>query len=167
MKLRQIYENYSDQPILFMLVGLPAAGKSTWIKQNTPDAVILSTDNYIEDKASEMGKTYHEIFQSQIKHASRNLNVELNKAIESGKDIVWDQTNVAPTGRKKKLKGIPDRYYKVAVVFDVEDAELERRLAKRAEETGKSIPPHVLSSMRDSFIYPTREEGFDKVIKGN
>jgi len=157
------------QPTLFMMVGLPGSGKSTRISEwrELFDFALLSTDDFIETVAKEKGLTYDDVFSREIKRASHALHRDLKDALSEDRNIVWDQTNVAPKGRKKKLKGIPDRYYKVAVVFDVDDAELERRLAKRSEETGKTIPPHVLRSMSESFLYPTKEEGFDKVTKGN
>lgn len=160
---------HADRPTLLMLVGLPGSGKSTRVSEwrDQFDFALLSTDDFIENAAKEQGLSYDDVFSREIKRASHAMRQDLKDALSNDRHIVWDQTNVAPKGRKKKLKGIPDRYYKVAVVFDVDDAELERRLAKRAEETGKSIPPHVLRSMSDSFLYPTREEGFDKVIKGN
>jgi predicted kinase len=42
---------------LYMLIGVPCAGKSTWIKSCGIDAVILSTDDKIEDAAAAEGKT--------------------------------------------------------------------------------------------------------------
>lgn len=152
-----------------MLVGLPGSGKSTAIEQWKKEFgfVTLSTDDFIENVAKDRGLTYNDVFSREIKRASHALRQDLRNALSEDRNIVWDQTNIAPKGRKKKLKGIPDRYYKVAVVFDVPEDELERRLSKRSEETGKTIPPRVLSDMSERFIYPTREEGFDKVIKGN
>jgi len=160
---------HDSKPTLLMLVGLPASGKSTAVAQwrEEFDFTLLSTDDFIENAAQGVGLTYDDVFSQEIKNASRALREDLTIALSGDSHIVWDQTNVSPKGRKKKLKGIPDRYYKVAVVFDVPDDELERRLSKRSDDSGKTIPRHVLRSMSENFIYPTEEEGFDKVLKGN
>ena len=48
-------------------------------------------------------------------------------------------------------------------MFDLTNDEWEARLNKRKEETGKTIPKFVLEQMRDSFVLPTCDEGFDTV----
>jgi len=50
-----------------------------------------------------------------------------------------------------------------AVVFDIPEEEHQRRLLKREEETGKSIPQKVIEDMRKRFEYPKKEERFSKV----
>lgn len=54
----------------YILVGIPASGKSTWVKSFKGTAIILSTDNYIEAFAQVQGKTYSEVFDSTIKEAT-------------------------------------------------------------------------------------------------
>lgn len=161
----------SKQPRLKMLVGLPGSGKSTYIdylvkeELQNENVAIISTDNYIETKASEEDVTYSEAFDKYIKKASVNMKSALKDAIKFGQDIIWDQTNLTPKSRKKKLKMIPDIYFKEAIVFDVSDDVLEERLKKRGDATGKVIPSHVLDNMKDGFLMPTLEEGFDKITK--
>ena len=60
----------STPPLLFMLAGIPTSGKSTYISKllrDFPDAVVISTDDYIEAVARETGKTYNEVFNDNIK----------------------------------------------------------------------------------------------------
>jgi hypothetical protein len=61
------------------------------------------------------------------------------------------------------LQQIPSNYKKVAIVFEIDDDELNRRLNERSNATGKTIPPHVIKSMAQSYIPPTKSEGFDEV----
>lgn len=149
-------------PTLYMLIGLPGSGKSTWIKNcNINNCVVLSTDDYIERQAQRLGKTYDELFRISIAAADVNLAKDLNEAIDTGKNIIWDQTNLSNSVRAKKLYRIPNNYRKVAIVFRVPDDVLEQRLDNRP---GKTIPEHVINNMKKSFEYPKLSEGFDEIM---
>lgn len=151
-------------PTLYMLIGVPCAGKSTWIENQNFDSntIIASTDNEIEHIAKASNKTYNEVFQSAIKIATANMTNNVKSAIRSGKDIVWDQTNTTINGRKSKLSLIPNNYRKIAVVFPTPGAvELGRRLASRP---GKNIPDHVMQNMIAGLQMPTSGEGFDEIV---
>lgn len=166
MRLENVAVKENEKPKFIMLVGLPGSGKSTYIKKvlsKNSDFVILSTDDYIEQKAREENSTYSEVFQKNIKEATRNMNNELQSAVKEHKNIIWDQTNLTANSRKKKLANIPDIYSKEAIVFKISDNELLKRLEKRKEEEGKEIPSHVLKNMKNSFEMPTEDEGFNEV----
>ncbi len=154
-------------PTLWMLVGVPASGKTTWLRDSAIDwnrTTLLSTDNIIEREAAALGKTYNDVFKKVIKQATREMNQRLQQAIADNRDIVWDQTNLTPDSRKSKLEKIPATYQKVAVYFPVPNTrEWQRRLNSRP---GKIIPQHVLVSMGQGFTMPSQAEGFDKIIDG-
>ena len=47
---------------VYMLVGVPASGKSTWVSnQKFEDVIIASSDAYIDTVAAKSGKTYNEV----------------------------------------------------------------------------------------------------------
>ena len=146
-------------PTLWMLVGVPASGKTTWLRDSDIDwnrTTLLSTDNIIEREAAALGKTYNDVFNRIIKQATREMNQRLTQAVADNRDIVWD--------RKSKLEKIPATYQKVAVYFPVpNNKEWQRRLNSRP---GKIIPQSVLVSMGQGFTMPSQAEGFDKIIDG-
>lgn len=143
-----------------MLIGVPGSGKTTWIKQNSHNAVVLSTDDYIELVAKKHGKTYNDVFKDAMGGAMANLKRDLNTAIKNNSDIIWDQTNLTVKSRRDKLKQVPDSYKKVAVFFGVPN-DLRDRLASRP---GKTIPEPVVISMINQLTPPSKEEGFDDII---
>ena len=145
-----------SKPIAFILVGLPASGKSTWIGEvDRENAVVLSTDDYIEARAAEDGTTYNGAFLSYIKAAHAALESDFRAAISAQKTIYWDQMNHTVAKRKKILTMLPPNYIRIAIVFKTpEKDEWERRLFSRA---GKTIPAAVLSAKVE---YPTYKEGF-------
>jgi predicted kinase len=149
-------------PKCYQLIGVPASGKSTWVKSQDwiSDCVIVSTDNFVERHAAEVGKTYNEVFVDFMPTAVDLMCKEVIAASKVGRDIIWDQTSVNVKSRKKKFQMLPD-YYHIAVVFRTpEHEELMRRLHNRP---GKNIPDHVVSSMIDHFEMPTEAEGFKEI----
>jgi len=149
---------------LYVLVGVPGSGKSTWIKNQdwAIDIPVVSTDRFIDEYAAEQGKTYNEVFEERMPIAVKLManQVEICKA--NKRDIIWDQTSTTVGARKKKFNMCPN-YYKIAVVFKTpDDEELQHRLSNRP---GKHIPKHVQKSMADQLRDnpPTLEEGFDEI----
>ena len=144
----------------YMLIGVPASGKSTWRAAHGGDADVISTDDIIEQTAQASGRTYNEAFKENIKFATEIANARAKHAFATGNDVIWDQTNLTPKSRKPKLAMVPDEYEKIAIVFLTPDeAEWQRRL----DRPGKSIPQNILLGMRDTMVFPDPEEGFDRI----
>ena len=147
---------------LYMLVGVPGVGKSTWIKSQNwiKDIPIVSTDQIVEDYAAIEGKTYSEVFQEYMPKAVEIMANQVVEYREAKKDIIWDQTSTTVATRKKKLNMLPD-YYAIAVVFKTPNRdELDVRLSGRP---GKHIPKQVVDSMIASWEEPTEAEGFKEI----
>lgn len=166
MKLNEIASN---RPELIVMVGLPGSGKDYWIDQYikaNPNKKyhVASSDAIIEAIAAAQGKTYSEVFDEHSKRAMSQMNSEIAQAIRGRQNIIWNQTNMAPGKRAKILSQFPKEYVKKAVVITVDPDVHAARLQARGAATGKNIPGHVMKSMRDSYVEPTRAEGFDEVI---
>ena len=149
-------------PKLYMLVGVPGSGKSTWINQQdwADQCSIVSTDRYVEEHARQQGKTYGEIFEEYMPIAVRLMTNQVLIAQANHRDIIWDQTSTTQTSRAKKFRMLPE-YYAIAVVFPTpEPEELARRLASRP---GKTIPPEVIARMIADWEEPDLSEGFKEI----
>jgi len=149
-------------PKCYQLIGVPGAGKSTWIKNQTwaLGLNVVSTDAWVEDYAQRMGKTYSEVFADYMPVAVKLMADHVAKCQRDGVDVIWDQTSVSVASRRKKFNALPE-YEHIAVVFKTPDAdELARRLASRP---GKNIPDHAMRSMIDNFEMPTEDEGFKEI----
>lgn len=150
-------------PTCYQLIGVPAAGKSTWAEEflrKNPDCVYISTDQWIDSYAKTKNKTYNEVFTEYMPSAVKLMTMAVLRAKQDKKDIVWDQTSTTVKSRKKKF-GMLGNYKHVAVVFMTpEPLELERRLNSRI---GKRIPRDHMASMLANFTMPTLDEGFSEI----
>lgn len=149
-------------PKCYQLIGVPGAGKSTWIKNQdwAKDIPVVSTDNFVEAYAKEQGKTYNEVFKDYMPKAVRLMANQALICQANGLDVIWDQTSTTVNSRRKKFNTLPD-YEHIAVVFKTPEAdELAKRLASRP---GKNIPDYVMRSMIENFEMPTEEEGFKEI----
>lgn len=154
-----------NRPVLVMLVGLPASGKSTARLQTGDDIYQYSTDDKIDAYADSVGSTYSEVFADHVSAATHEADAEVREAIANGQDVVWDQTNMSRKKRAKILKRFPEEYRKECICFlppmnPAQEAELKRRLDSRP---GKTIPDFVMRNMRNSFQLPSVNEGFRRV----
>lgn len=158
------------KPTCYVMVGLPASGKSTRVQQlcdMDPDVFVYSTDRFIEDAASHFGTTYDAAFRDNIDSATAAMNQYLDAAISDKQNVVWDQTNLGVKKRSKIINRMKQVGYAVECECvlppeTVEDiAEWNRRLHSRQ---GKTIDEGVITNMVKTFVIPTIEEGFDSVV---
>jgi len=152
-----------------MLVGIPTSGKSTYVDKLLAmdyweNSVVLSTDYFIEFYAKKQNKTYNEVFDEYIKEATQMMEMNINYAIDNGKDIIWDQTNLTAGSRRKKLRRLPAQYHRGVIYFEV---SLEEALERNNHREGKFIPESILKRMYHQFEIPTTSEGFEYVERGS
>lgn len=150
-------------PKCIILVGVPASGKTTWLSNNRVAwSKTISTDNIIEEIASQYHFTYDEAFKDLISFAEKVMWKDLKANAKIGNTIYIDRTNMSAKGRKKFIDFLkPYGYTFEAVDFEIpEKDELERRLNSRV---GKFIPKNILKSMADNYEMPLKSEGFEKI----
>jgi predicted kinase len=146
----------------YQLIGVPASGKSTWVKDQiwALGLTIVSTDVFVEDYAKKQGKTYSEVFKDYMPTAVNLMADLVVFAREHHHTVIWDQTSTTVASRTRKFRMLPD-YEHIAVVFKTPDLDvLKERLASRP---GKEIPWEVVQGMIDNFEMPTDEEGFKEI----
>lgn len=160
MKLEEVI----NQPVAIFLVGLTGSGKSTFRTKLPPDYVILSTDSYFERLAQERKIPYEQAFkEGNFSQAEATLKNSFEAAIKNNQSIVLDQQNISIKSRAKRLRQIPPHYKKIAIVFNVSDEELKRRLDARGKETGKRPPDSYVTQMKSLYQEPSKAEGFSEI----
>lgn len=153
------------EPWVKFLIGAPGSGKSTWIKNNISNlddnVVIISSDDLLEKWGKTRGLTYSEAFnhaEFSFKDIEKEMFSILDSAVANKKNLVIDRTNMSKKSRNRILSHITKDYTRIAIVFNIERKELDRRLAQRV---GKNIPRNVVDGMLKSYEQPTE---FSKVI---
>lgn len=144
---------------IFMLVGLPCSGKSTFLSK-IPNKVVVDTDSTIEMYARYRGLTYNDVFKDYIDAAVKMMNEKVQECVRTGTSFYWDQTNLTEKSRKRKLAAIPKDWTKVAIAFETPIWEIERRMNLR----DKKVPMGVVYDMQKTYQRPTVAEGFDTII---
>jgi predicted kinase len=149
-------------PKCYQLIGVPAAGKSTWIKDQiwALGLTVVSTDAFVEDYARECGSSYSEVFDDYMPRAVELMANQVVFAREHGHTVIWDQTSTTVKSRARKFNMLPD-YQHIAIVFRTPELDvLKERLASRP---GKDVPWEVVQGMIDNWEEPTEEEGFKEI----
>lgn len=153
-------------PKCYQLIGVPAAGKTTWVENQTwtLGLTIVSTDSFVEDYAKTQGKNYSEVFDEYMPTAVNLMAEVVVHAREHGHDIIWDQTSTTVASRARKFNMLQE-YEHIAVVFRTPELEvLNTRLAGRP---GKVVPIDVVQGMIDNWEEPTEDEGFKEIWYAN
>lgn len=164
MKFR---EKITDRNIT-VLVGLPASGKSTWLKENqNENTEIISKDLVILEMGKEIGvENYTDIYKAlsdeQHKEAYTRTMDNFRKAVEGQKDIVIDMTNMSKKSRGKWINNLKANWDIRCKVFLAGKSLLQTRNLMRSQEENKHIPEHVFKNMMKTFLVPTYNE-FDSI----
>uniref|UniRef100_A0A8C6Y716 Heteroous nuclear ribonucleoprotein U like 1 n=1 Tax=Naja naja TaxID=35670 RepID=A0A8C6Y716_NAJNA len=149
---------------ILMMVGLPAAGKTTWaIKHAAANPAkkynILGT-NAIMDKMRVMGlrrqRNYAGRWDVLIQQATQCLNRLIQIAARKKRNYILDQTNVYGSAQRRKMRPF-EGFQRKAIVICPTDDDLKDRTIKRTDEEGKDVPDHAVLEMKvimcDIIIY--------------
>ena len=147
--------------IVFLLVGPPGCGKSTWInKYYIWDYDALISRDCIRFNLLKEGDEYFEREQ-EVRRIFFN-EIEKMTAEKSWADKVYiDATHLTRKSRHQVLSHITGNPYVVAVSFEV---PVEVALERNAQRSGRAlVPENVIYNMYQTFEKPSVKEGFDEV----
>jgi tRNA uridine 5-carbamoylmethylation protein Kti12 len=162
---------------VYITVGLPGSGKSTWSKKfakENPSTVIVNRDAFrtmIKDEY-----TFDFRYEPFIKDAT---NRSIEEALEHGLDVIVDETHIKADRRMEIISIIRnfennyglinDDYGKTKIIcmwFTEDQNNLWFRMQNsRGYEMQKW--ENVINSMKKIFEPPKIEEGYDELIKQN
>lgn len=145
-------------PKIYVLVGVPGSGKSTFAKKAkiSLNAQIVSSDvvrNLHPDWKEEL--IFPEVYRLMASFLKENFNV------------IYDATSITPLVRKRlvnELEKYNVSYQMEAYYFPVFYEDCLARIAKRNEDSKERFfPLDVLKSYCERIVAPSLDEGFLKV----
>lgn len=135
--------------------GLPAAGKSRWVREHCEGLPVISLDDLREELDVQPGQAEGELLQQARKRARGMLR--------AGLDFVWDATNLVAARRQALVGLFLDGDARVRIVH-VEAPEPVVRARNAARE--EPVPDAVLERMIHRWEPPHHSEAHEIVWVG-
>lgn len=141
------------RPILYVMVGIPASGKSTYAAK-IPNAVIHSSDALREELFGDVN------YQGNNPLLFRTLHKRILSDLKEGKNVVYDATNIYSRNRIKFLRELRYNHinaYKVCVWMDINPGICVCNNKYRE----RNVPEDVIDNMYIHLQVPKMSEGWD------
>ena len=135
---------------LYITVGLPGSGKSTYVKNFIKDKEIeyLSSDSL----RAVYGKD--ETDQSVTSIVFGHIKRKVDEFLKDGKNVLVDATSVNRKERSDYINTAKKYGAKVvAIVFKMDRQGLIERNKKRGEQGGRVVPTFVIDKMLNKFYF--------------
>ena len=142
------------RPNLYIPIGIPASGKSTWA--NRQNSQIICPDTYRRTVYG--GPPKSGLIPDHEKEIWRWAYSQLDLAQRSRHAVLFDATNLSQS-RRTRLRNLAPRHNHVAVYFET---PLELCLQRNAEREFP-VPTQVVEDMHARLVPPTHDEGWDDV----
>lgn len=143
--------------VLFILIWVPGADKSTWVNtycDQNPNTVVVSSDAIREELFGS------EEDQQNPQQVFSLAHERVKYALSTGKDCIFDATNVVDKYRKAFIQDAKDcNALCEAVLFATDPDIAKQQNAARS----RVVPEDVIDGMLKRFIWPRRSEGFDSI----
>ena len=138
-------------PILYLMMGAPGAGKSTWLKGREIDAVRFSL--VAEDE--EYFSKEKEVFSTYIS--------TINNYLSQGFNVIADATHLNAASRNKTIRNIKVKDADIRVIWI--KTPLNQCLAQNEFRIGTRgyVPQSAIINMYGSIQTPSFEEGINTI----
>ncbi|TAE10966.1 MAG: HD domain-containing protein [Bacteroidetes bacterium] len=151
---------YPDSPIfddcygdVYLMCGIPGAGKDTWIRQNVPDLPMVSLDAIRERLDLDFKDNQGKVLQESQEEAKKYLRAK--------KSFVWNATNI----NRQRRQGLIDLFtvYKARVIVVYVHCSLEKALAQNRQREVQ-IKDNVIARFFAKLEPPTLDEAHQVII---
>ena len=149
-------ESMSKQKTIYMMVGIPGSGKSTWIRDHVKqDWAVLSPDTILERRYN------YEWTPERAAEAWAESYRLFGSLLLQGRTMVWDATFISPIIRAAILHTSKGAGYRIEAVFC--DTPVDVCVIRNASRDREPVPESTIHRMADNLVPPTEAEGFDRI----
>lgn len=132
---------------LIVLIGIPAAGKSTFYRTNFASTHVLVSKDLLRNN----------------RRPSRRQAQLISEALQAGHSVVVDNTN-ASSEQRAGLIALGRRYGATIIGYYFE-TQLKQSLERNSTRADKERVPNIaIFAMLKKMMPPTYEEGFDRLF---
>jgi predicted kinase len=153
-----------NKPVVFLAVGCPGSGKSTWWKDQLAKGFIPASSFRINMDEIRKELTGNESDQTRNYAVSKIAEVKLKAALSERIPVIyWDNTSTQAKYRKNVISLAQAAGYKVVCVF----WNLPLAVCKmRNNSRDRVVPEDVIEKMHNAITSnpPKLEEGFSEII---
>lgn len=144
---------------LYMLIGLPASGKSTYAlkllelcKKLNEEAIIISSDEIRKEILGDVNDQTQNslVFEEVEKRVLENLKEH---------NVIYDATNINYKRRMNFLKKVGNYCAKIAILM----ATPYETCIERNNQRERKVPIEAIKRMYHNFYVPQHYEGFDDI----
>ena len=144
------------KPVVYMMVGIPGSGKSTWIAKNQQDTwVVVSPDTLLETQYN------YEWTPERAAEAWATSYQQFGRGLLVGQTMVWDATFTSPITRAAILHTAKGAGYRIEAIFC--DTPIEVCIERNQKRGREPVPESTIHRMAENLQPPTESEGFDYV----
>jgi len=144
------------KPVLYVMCGIPASGKTTQavkIANEKENTSVVSSDMIRQKYFGDINDQTHN------KEVFTILYKQVNKLLKEGNNVVLDATNITIKMRKQIFNSVKVPCYKHCIVMTTTYMGCRLRDIKRDRTVGRE----VIKKFFKSFQIPFYEEGWDKI----
>lgn len=146
-------------PILYMLCGPSASGKSTWAynfinKNSQKDVRYVSRDEIRFSLLKE-----NENYFAHEKQVFKKFADIIIQTLVDGFDVIADATHLNIFSRKKLTNAIDKFYTDYQIIYVIFDIPLQKIFERNKQRIGLArVPDETLEKMYRDFLPPTHED---------
>lgn len=139
---------------LIIMVGLPASGKSTYLKRMYKGYTVISTDSIRKEVHGQ------EECQDKAQQIFNLAYYRIEKALSNNENVVFDATNLRARNRKYLCKRF--RLFTNDIVAEYINTPVNECIA-RDKQRSRTVGAEVIQRMAQTMSEPRLDEGFDLV----